>query len=202
LNPLLSILRRPTDQIIRGRLLPPDDGAGILWSVEADEVLELSALGAIAWEGREDKPAGSLYNWTGFNLLCNAAPAEFELNGEYFYSIDSFAEALKFQEGTPDRGACAMAPVMEAKRLARRIRGKEFTYRDQTIAVGSSEHEAVLAAAISAKVAQHPDVQTALGETGRARLVFPLSYSRHPGALARVTPLALMIERWRLIHQP
>jgi predicted NAD-dependent protein-ADP-ribosyltransferase YbiA (DUF1768 family) len=198
---MLSILRRPTEQIVRERLLAADDGAGVLWSVEAEEVVELSALGAIAWEGRDDKPAEARYDWTGLNLLCNAAPTAFNLNDERFHSVDSFAEALKFPEGTPEREACAMAAVVGAKRLARRIRGKEFTYRDQRIAVGSPEHEAVLAAALSAKVAQHPDVRAALRETGSARLVFPLSYSRHPGPLARVTPVALMIERWRLIHQ-
>ena len=198
---VLSILRRATEQIVRERLLPADDGGGVLWSVEAEEVLELSALGAIAWEARDDKPAGSRYDWTGFNLLCNAAPTAFDLNDERFQSVDSFAEALKFPEGTAEREACAMAPILEAKRLARRVRGKEFMYLDQRIAVGSSEHEAVLAAALSAKVAQHSEVRAALRETGSARLVFPLSYSRHPGALARVTPLALMIERWKLIHQ-
>ena len=31
---------------------------------------------------------------------------------------------------------------------------------------------------------------------GSARLVFPLAFSNEPGALARVTPLTLMIERW------
>ena len=198
---MLSIFSRPTDQIIRERLLPADDGAGILWSVEGAQVLELSALGAMAWEGRDDKPAESRYDWTGFNLLCNAAPTAFEVNEERFHSVDSFAEALKFAEGTPERKACALAPVLEAKRLTRRIRGKEFAYRGQRIAVGSSEHEAVLAAALSAKVAQHADVRAALRETGSARLVFPLSSSRHPGALARVTPVALMIERWKLIHE-
>jgi predicted NAD-dependent protein-ADP-ribosyltransferase YbiA (DUF1768 family) len=198
---MLSILRRPTEQIVRERLLPAADAAGVLWSVEPEEVLELSALGAMAWEGRDDKPAEPRYDWTGFNLLCNAAPTAFDLNDERFYSVDSFAEALKFPEGTPEREACALAAALEAKRLARRIRGKEFVYRDQKIAVGSSEHEAVLAAALTAKVAQHEEVRAALRETGSARLVFPLSYSRHPGALAKVTPLALMIERWKLIHQ-
>ena len=46
----------------------------------------------------------------------------------------------------------------------------------------------------------NPDVQIALWETGTVRLVFPLSYSNHPSALARVTPLTLMIERWKQRH--
>jgi len=79
--------------------LPAADGAGVLWSVEPEKVLELSALGAMAWEGRDDKPAERRYDWTGFNLLCNAAPTAFDLNDERFYSIDSFAEALKVPGG-------------------------------------------------------------------------------------------------------
>jgi hypothetical protein len=154
----------------------------------------------LAWEGREDKPSGSLYEWTAFNLLCNAAPTPFLLNGERFYSVDSFHEALKLPERTPERAACAMAPFLEARRLTRKIHSEAFTYRGQTIAVGSAEHEGLLATAVSAKVAQNPNVQIALRETGTARLVFPLSYSDRPGPLARVTPLTLMIERWKQRH--
>ena len=177
-----------------------DDGAGVLWSVDPEDVRELSALGVLAWEGREGKPSGSLHEWTAFNLLCNAAPTPFLLNGERFYSIDSFHEALKLPEGARERAACAMAPFLEARRLTHKIRSEAFTYRGQTIAVGSADHESLLAAAVSAKVAQNLDVQIALRDTGTARLVFPLSYSDHPGALARVTPLTLMVERWKLRH--
>lgn len=189
----------PAHEIVRNRGILDDEGAGILWSVD-QEVRALSALGVLAWEGREFKPSGSLYEWTAFNLLCNAAPTPFLLNSERFYSVDSFHEALKLPEGTPGRAACAMAPFLEARRLTRRIRSEAFAYRGQTIVVGSAEHEGLLAAAVSAKVAQSPDVQIALRETGTARLVFPLSYSDQPGALARVTPLTLMIERWKQRH--
>lgn len=61
----------------------------------------------------------------------------------------------------------------------------------------SAEHEGLLAGAISEKVAQNSAVQIALQETGTARLIFPLTFSRELGCLARVTPLALMIERWK-----
>ena len=195
-----TLLASPAHDIVRSRGILDNEGAGILWSVDPEEVRELSALGALSWEGRECKPSGSLYEWTAFNLLCNAAPTPFLLNGERFHSVDSFHEALKCPEGTPERAACAMTPFPEASRLTRKIRSEAFTYRGQTIVVGSAEHEGLLAAALSAKVAQNPDVQIALRETGTARLVFPLSYSDHPGALARVTPLTLMIERWKQRH--
>jgi hypothetical protein len=139
-----------------------------------------------------------LHEWSGFNLLCNAAPTPFALDGERFYSVDSFHEALKLPEDTPERAACAMAPFLEARRLTHKIRSETFTDRGRRIAVGSADHESLLAKAVSAKVAQNPDVQIALRETGTARLVFPLTYSDRPGALARVTPLTLMIERWKL----
>jgi predicted NAD-dependent protein-ADP-ribosyltransferase YbiA (DUF1768 family) len=197
-----TVLAIPTPEIVRGQTIRGDDGAGVLWSSERHEIRELSALGALAWEGHEGRPPGSRYEWIGFNLLCNAAPTPFVFDGESFYSIDSFYEALKIPEGTAERATCAMAPLHEAKRLARRYGAAEFSYGGKLVAVRSAEHEGLLAAAISAKVSQNPDVQIALRDTGSARLVFPLTFSRDPGALGRVTPLALMIERWKRFHSP
>lgn len=192
----------PIAEIIRDRMIPDDTGAGVLWSNDPGEVRELSALGALAWEGREGRPEGPRYEWVGFNLLCNAAPTPFILDGEGFFCVDSFYEALKFPEGTPERGECAVAPALEARRFARRHRDATFVYRGKHISVHSLEHEGLLAAAITAKVAQNTAVQIALRETGTARLTFPLTFSRHPGALARVTPVVLMIERWKRFHDP
>ena len=87
--------------------------------------------------------------------------------------------------------------MLEVKLLARRSVGGEFTHRGKTIAVGSPEHAGVLAAAICAKVEQNPAVRIALLETRTARLTFPLTFSSRPGPLARVTPLTLMIGRWK-----
>ena len=186
-----------TPEIIRAQEIGVDDGAGVLWSSDPGNTVELSALGVIAWEGRDDKPSGSDYEWGGVNLLCNAAPTAFVLGRERFNSIDSFYEALKLPEGTPERAACASAPMIEAKRLARRRAAGEFIYQGQVISVGSPDHAALLAGAICAKVEQNRAVQIALLETGTARLTFPLTFNSHPGPLARVTPLALMIERWK-----
>lgn len=193
-RPLLVI---STPEIVRGRKIAGDDGIGILWSSDVHENRVLSALGVLAWEGREGKPSGPRYEWVGFNLLCNAAPTPFVLNGESFHSIDSFYEALKIPEGTSERAACALSPLHEAQRTARRYHAAEFSYRGERVAVGSADHEAILAEAISAKVDQHAEVQIALRATGAARLVFPLTFSGEPGALARITPLTLMIERWK-----
>jgi hypothetical protein len=191
-----SLIAVPTSEIIRGKNVIAADGDGLLWRSDADS-LELSALGALAWEGREEKPSGPEYEWTGFNLLCNAAPTRFVLNGEHYCSIDSFHEALKIPEGDPERATCAMSPASIAKRMARRHRSLEFSYQGTQVAVGSADHEALLAAAITAKVGQHREVQLALSATGFARLVFPLTFSSEPGVLARVTPLTLMLERWK-----
>ena len=193
-----SVRATPTADLIRQRRIGPDSGTGILWSSDPADVCELSALGVLAWEGRADRPIGSRYDWVGFNLLCNAAPTPFVLDGEHFFSVDSFYEGLKLPEGSAERAACVAAPSVEARRLARRFREAAFQYRGQRIAVSSAEHEGLVAAAIAAKVAQNVEVQSALGESGTARLTFPLSFSQQPGVLARVTPLALMIERWKL----
>ena len=192
----------PTPEIIRGQTIAGNIGAGTLWSTDPGEIREMSALGALAWEGREEKPSGPRYEWVGFNLLCNAAPTPFVLNGENFDSIDSFYQAMKIPEGTSERATCAISSLHEAKRLGRRHHAADFSYRGERVAVGSAEHESIVAAAICAKFDQHHEVQIALCETGSARLVFPLAFSKEPGALARVTPLTLMIERWKRCHSP
>ena len=96
----------PSDQIIRKRMISAGDGAGVLWTDDPDDVHEVSALGVIAWAGRDDGPSGSRYEWTGFYLLCNAAPTPFTLNGEEFQAVDSFYEALKLPEGSSERATC------------------------------------------------------------------------------------------------
>jgi hypothetical protein len=182
-------------------MIPEGAGAGVLWSDDPAEVCELSAYGALAWEGREGRPGGSAYEWVGFNLLCNAAPTPFVLDGQRFASVDSFYEALKFADGSKVRAECGGATALEARRIARRLRDAAFVYRGRRIQVDSSEHASVLAEAITAKIAQNPDVQSALDETGHARLSFPMTFSPHPGVLARITPLVLMIERWKRSQQ-
>jgi hypothetical protein len=194
-----SLSAIPTHVIIRERRLSAEQGAGILWSSDSTEFHELSAFGALAWEGREGTPAGNAYEWTGSNLLCNAAPTPFALDGERFSSIDSFYNALRFPEGSSERTRCALAPALETRRLVGRYRDV-FVYQGKRIAVRSAEHEGLVAAAISAKVEQNPDVQVALSQTRTAKLIFPLTFSLAPGVLARVTPLTLMIERWKRFH--
>jgi predicted NAD-dependent protein-ADP-ribosyltransferase YbiA (DUF1768 family) len=194
----LTVLAKPTDQIIREHLTDNDEAAGVLWSTTPLKVCELSAYGAMAWEGHAERPDGPGYRWVGVNLLSSAAPTPFTLANQSFRSVDSFYEALKLPEGSPEREACASAPVQEAKRLTRGIRHPVFWYEKQSIPVGSVEHEAIVAAAVSAKVSQNPDVQAALRDTGTAKLVF--TNREKPGPVARVTPLALMIERWKLLH--
>jgi hypothetical protein len=141
------------------------------------------------------------YEWVGFNLLCNAAPTPFVLNGEKFHSVDSFHEALKIPEGTAARATCAMSPLHEAQRAARRYHGGvEFSYRGERIGVGLPNTRPFWPRRSVPRFEQHPEVHIALRETGFSRLVFPLTFSRRPGALARVTPLTLMVERWKRFH--
>lgn len=48
-----SLLVTSTAAIVRTRRIPDDTGTGVLWSVNPQEVLKLSALEVMAWEGRE-----------------------------------------------------------------------------------------------------------------------------------------------------
>jgi hypothetical protein len=128
-----SLLVTSTAEIVRKRRIPDDTGAGVLWSVNPQEVFELSALEVMAWEGHEDKPDGPRFEWVGFNLLCNAAPTSFVLDDERFLSVDSFHEALKYPEDIPGRAECALAP--QSKRAASHA---DFARRRSNIAGRSS----------------------------------------------------------------
>ena len=66
-----TVRQLPTAEVVRDRLISLDAARGVLWGPEAG-VHELSAYGALAWNGRSDRPAESDYEWTGANLLCNA----------------------------------------------------------------------------------------------------------------------------------
>jgi predicted NAD-dependent protein-ADP-ribosyltransferase YbiA (DUF1768 family) len=190
-----AVRRVPTAEIVRERLIPNDAANGVLWTAEAGVHL-LSAMGALAWDGRSDKPNGPDYEWAGANLLCNGAPTSFEIDGHRVASVESFQKSLKFPEGC-ERAACRVASAADARDLTRHRRSTTFEYRGRIIAVDSAEHEGIIAEAIAAKVSQRPEVLNALLATGDARLAFPLTYAGEPGVLARVTPLALMIERWK-----
>jgi hypothetical protein len=191
-----TLLRRSTADLIRDRASWESTAAGILW--DGAHLHELTAYGALAWSGREDIPNSQEYEWSGANLLCNAAPTPFEIAGEPAASIDSFLHALKFPEGSPERRTCAMAAARLAREQSRRRRESHFTFGGTDILVDSPDHEALLAAAIAAKVRQHQDVGRALADTGMARLTMPRRHGAKPGILARVTPLALMVERSRI----
>jgi hypothetical protein len=191
-----TLLRRSTADLIRDRASWESTAAGVLW--DASHPHELTAYGALAWSGREGIPTGPAYQWSGANLLCNAAPTPFEIAGEPAASVDSFLHALKFLEGSPERRACAMAAARLAREQSRRRRATHFTFGGTEVLVDSPDHEALLAAAIAAKVRQHQEVGRALADTGMARLTMPRRHGGTPGILARVTPLALMVERWKI----
>lgn len=136
-----SLWLLPTPEIIRRQLIADGHGAGILWSTDVHESRELSAAGALSWDRHQEKPSGAGYEWVGFNLLCNAAPTPFVLNGEKFHSIDGFHEALEIPEGSVERATCAMSALHEAKRAARRYHSVQFSYRGARVRVGRDSRD-------------------------------------------------------------
>lgn len=150
-------------------------------------LVELSALGTLVHDEE----------WSGVSLLCNWAPTPFEIDGEIYASIDTFHHALKFPEGSAERHACASLKPTDAQRMARRVRAKTFTYGGSTIVVGSTEHRSLFARAVCARLSERTDVQMALRATCWSKLEFPLTYTEHPNVPGLVTPLCLMIERFK-----
>jgi predicted NAD-dependent protein-ADP-ribosyltransferase YbiA (DUF1768 family) len=198
----LQILSERTPEIVRIHGTPLLQlWGGIPWAVEPKSEIKLSAYGCLAWAGRYRKPAGAQYEWTGNNLLCNAAPTPFSVGGERFASVDNFYHALKLPEGMPERLACSMASFREAKHMTRHFARSSFLYAGKSIEVGSLNHAALIAEAICSKISENKIVQTALLSTQRAKLAFRLPYTRGiPNVLGLITPFVLMVERWKLRH--
>lgn len=182
---LRKLLREPTPELVRATLEEQIDWGDFLADVRG--AIEISGLGPLV-SGRA---------WTGRALLSNWAPTPVVVEGESFASVESFYHALKYDEGSSERSAVAALEGWEAQHRALRHRAKSFRRRGEEIAVGSTRHAAIVSEAIVAKVRRHPEVASALRETGRAPLVFPYGVSLK-SALARATPPALMIERAKL----
>jgi predicted NAD-dependent protein-ADP-ribosyltransferase YbiA (DUF1768 family) len=148
--------------------------------------------------GREMEAQGRIIHLSLEGPLVNSAAKDFVLDGERYASVESFYHSLKMVEGSPERAACAMAPASQALRLARRIRRADFQYRGRKYGVNSPDHAALVARAILGKIDQNQEVAEALRVTGRSLLVIR---AVHRGAainvLGRVTPLVLMVERWK-----
>jgi hypothetical protein len=191
-----ALKRTPAATIIRDGA-SGDVGVGLLYAADVEPV-ELSAYGAIAQNVHGLTLSAPELSWTGTNLLCNAAPTPFDIDGVRAASVESFQKALKLPAGSADRSACLQASAWDARERTRHLRASTFEYAGRTVVVDSDDHAAIVAAAISAKVRQVPAVRAALLATGRARLAFPPSSARSAGVLARITPLVLMIERWQL----
>ncbi len=163
-----------------------------------ESVAPAAQVSALFEYGRRMAAEGRVTHLAFDGPLVSGATTPFSLDGERYESLESMYHSLKLPEGSPERAACAAAPAWQARRLTRRMRTETFTYRERPMRVGSPEHAGLIARAVAAKVEQQGRVQEALQATGRALLVIRTSHQGAPlNVLGRVTPIALMIERWR-----
>lgn len=204
------LLRRPYAEVLAA--LEPEDPAweGVLYMPQRPAAIPSDAE-VDAWRARTPftrdaarrAMAMSAMRREGVLLLVSGdplrseSPTPFTLDGERYASVASFYHALKIPEGDPERRRIAEAEAdWSLTRRTRRHRGARLSHRGTTIAVGSSEHLALVARATAAKVAEHAHVREALRATGRGRL--EMGTGARSQALGRAMPFALMVERMRL----
>ncbi|HYI09241.1 MAG TPA: hypothetical protein VEK57_09220 [Thermoanaerobaculia bacterium] len=188
-----KLLREPTAELVRSLR---HDEEWLDFLADRRPRIEISGLGPLINEYYAGVETPSPEYWNGVTLLSNWAPTPVHIDGELFACVETFFHALKFEEGSSERAFVAAVDGPSAQHYARRKRGRTFRWRGMEVAVGSPEHQALVAEAIASKVREHNAVKQVLLATGRARLRFPYSGTRN--ALGQATPLALMIERAKL----
>ncbi len=170
-----ELLRRSPAEILA--VIAPDDPllAGALYAAPPDEHV-----------------TGAPARMISGGSLCSQARTPFVLDGVTYPTLQRFYEALKAPAG-PLRARFVAGATRRELGLGRGHVGATFDYGGATIAVGAPAHLQLIARAVSAKVAAHPEVKRELRATGRARL-----YMGADQPLGKSMPFALMVERLRL----
>lgn len=105
-------------------------------------------------------------------ILGNLVETPFELDGERYVSFEAFYRAIQCPEGSELRKEVAGLSGMDSYNARKRIpEAPTFTYRGQTIAIGSPEEKALLVRGLREKFAQNPNAAALLSGTGDALIV-------------------------------
>lgn len=157
--------------------------------------IQLVDLGPHADACREPINITSRHPDPVIRLIGNFAETPFELDGLSYRSVEGFWQGLKF-DSDEDRRKIALASGDEARgRGASRGYNATVRYADETIAVGTADHWALMERACRAKFTQHDAARRALCGTG-AR---PLEHRVRRDS--RAIPGVVMADLWMRIRR-
>jgi predicted NAD-dependent protein-ADP-ribosyltransferase YbiA (DUF1768 family) len=127
-------------------------------------------------------------------LISNFAVTPFELDGRCYQSVESFWQALKFDNAAERRRVASMDGPAAQKAGKARPYGATVTYQGRSVPVGTWEHWALMERACRAKFAQNEAAQAALLATGRRPLVHQMRRD------SRTIPGVIMAAIWMTIR--
>jgi predicted NAD-dependent protein-ADP-ribosyltransferase YbiA (DUF1768 family) len=129
-------------------------------------------------------------------LMSNFAATPFTLDGRRYASVEGFYVALKL----PDEESRAKAAALsgpEAYAFGRTSTLKETEYMGRRFALGGPEHHALIARAIRAKLAAHPDLARAFAATHPRPIVHVTREPARPGTFLSAAALCRILTQLR-----
>jgi predicted NAD-dependent protein-ADP-ribosyltransferase YbiA (DUF1768 family) len=128
--------------------------------------------------------------------MSNFAAAPFTLDGRRYASVESFYVALKFLDEA-SRAEAARLPGPEAYAFGKTSALKETEYGGRRFPLGGSEHHALVARAIRAKLAAHPDLARAFAATHPRPIVHVTREPARPGTFLPAAALCRILTEIR-----
>ena len=128
--------------------------------------------------------------------MSNFAAAPFTLDGRRYASVESFYVGLKF----PDEESRAKAAAMSgpaAYSFGKSGTLKETDYAGRRFALGGPEHHALIARAIRAKLAAHPDLARDFASTHPRPIVHDTGTPERPGTFMPASALCRILTEIR-----
>ena len=135
--------------------------------------------------------------------MSNFGATPFTLDGKRYASVESFYVGLKF----PDEASRAKAASLsgpEVYSFGKSSTLKETEYAGRRISLGGPEHHALIARAIRAKLAAHPDLARDFAATHPRPIVHDTGVPERPGTFMPAVALCRILTEIRdeLVAKP
>jgi predicted NAD-dependent protein-ADP-ribosyltransferase YbiA (DUF1768 family) len=129
-------------------------------------------------------------------LMSNFAATPFEFDGRRYASVEGFYVGLKFAD-EESRAKAARLSGPEAYAFGKHSTPKETEYGGRRFALGGPEHHALIARAIRAKLAAHPDLARAFAATHPRPIVHVTREPERPGTFMPAAALCRILTQLR-----
>lgn len=128
--------------------------------------------------------------------MSNFAATPFILDGRAYASVEGFYVALKFLDEASRAKAAALVGK-EAYAFGKSSALKETEYQGLRFALGGPEHHALIARAIRAKLAAHPDLARGFAATHPRPIVHVTAEPERPGTFTSSSALCRILTEIR-----